>query len=121
MKPNDFASPSLPREDVVEDVVKAPRRLPAGAGFSNAQGSRQKHFPTHLLVGSMTFRTCGGPLAQVSGSGGYYGCLAASKNAFDNKVLVRRALAEKNIVGAVRDRLDDAEEVARSSQKSKRR
>jgi site-specific DNA recombinase len=82
-------------------------------GFSGEQGGRQAHFPTHLLSGSMTCGCCGAAIAQVSGkSGGYYGCLAATKGACDNKTLVRRTLVEKIIVGAVQERITDAEEIA---------
>ncbi len=53
-------------------------------------------------------------MAQVSGkSGGYYGCLAASKSACENRLLVRRSLAERLILAAVHDRLSDAAEVKR--------
>lgn len=41
-------------------------------GFSKAQGSRQKHFTTHLLAGSMVCSSCGATIAQVSGKGGGY-------------------------------------------------
>ena len=82
-------------------------------GFSKAQGSRQKHFPTHLLAGSMVCGSCGATIAQVSGKGGgYYGCLAATKGACDNKTLVRRTLAETVILDAVKDELADPEHVA---------
>jgi hypothetical protein len=52
-------------------------------GFSKEQGSRQAQFssPTHLLAGAMVSGSCGATIAQVSGkSGGYYGCLAATKS-----------------------------------------
>ncbi len=82
-------------------------------GFSKDQGSRQAHFPTHLLAGSMVCGSCGATIAQVSGkSGGYYGCLAATKGACDNKTLVRRTLAEKVILEAVKDEIADPEHVA---------
>lgn len=49
-------------------------------GFSKDQGSREAHFSTHLLAGSMVCGSCGATIAQVSGkSGGYCGCLAATK------------------------------------------
>jgi hypothetical protein len=55
---------------------------------------------------------CGAAMAQVSGKGGgYYGCLAAAKGACDNQLLVRRTLAEKIILGAVRERLSSAEHI----------
>jgi hypothetical protein len=57
--------------------------------------------------------SCGATIAQVSGkNGGYYGCLAATNGACDNKTLVRRTLAEKVIVEAVKDELADPEHVA---------
>jgi site-specific DNA recombinase len=82
-------------------------------GFSGDQGSRQKHFPTHLLAGGMVCSCCGGTIAQVSGkSGGYYGCLAATKGACANKTLVRRTLAEKVILEAVKERISEPEQIA---------
>jgi hypothetical protein len=56
---------------------------------------------------------CGAAIAQVSGkNGGYHGCIAATKGACDNGTLVRRTLAEKVIVDAVKDELADPEHVA---------
>ena len=50
--------------------------------------------------------------AQVSGkSGGYYGCLAATKGACHNKTLVRRALAERVILAAVADVISEPEHI----------
>jgi hypothetical protein len=61
----------------------------------------------------MVCRCCGGTIAQVGGkSGGYYGCLAASKGACENKTLVRRTLAEKVILEAIRQRISDPEQIA---------
>ncbi len=55
---------------------------------------------------------CGATIAQVSGKGGgYYGCLGAAKGACDNKMLVRRKLAETIILKAVREQLGRAEHV----------
>ena len=72
------------------------------------RGSRQAHFPTHLLAGSMVCGSCGATIAQVSGkSGGYYGCLAATKGACDNKTLVRRTLAKKVILEAIQEQIAD--------------
>jgi hypothetical protein len=52
-------------------------------------------------------------IAQVSGkSGGYYGCLADTKGACENKPLVRRTLAEKVILEAIRQRISDPEQIA---------
>jgi hypothetical protein len=92
------------------------RAWPGGKGkrgFSKEQGSRQKHFPTHLLAGGMVCGCCGGTIAQVSGkSGGYYGCLAATKGGCENKRLVRRTLAEKVILDAIQERMSEPEHVA---------
>lgn len=56
---------------------------------------------------------CGGTIAQVSGkSGGYYGCLAATKGGCDNNTLVRRTLAEKMILEAIKQRISDPEQIA---------
>ncbi len=82
-------------------------------GFSNDQGSRQAHFPTHPLAGAMVCGSCGATVAQVSGkSGGYYGCLAATKGACDSKTLVRRTLAEKVMLGAIQEQIADPEHIA---------
>ncbi len=89
------------------------RSWPGGKGrrgFSSGQGSRVKHFPTHLLSGAMVCGACGAAIAQVSGKGGgYYGCLGAAKGACGNKILVRRKLAEDIILRAVSDRLSAPE------------
>jgi site-specific DNA recombinase len=88
---------------------------PGGAGtrgFSSKQGSRQKQFPTHLLAGSMVCGCCGAAIAQVSGkSGGYYGCLAATKGACANKMLVRRVLAERVVIDAVKAEISEPEHI----------
>ncbi len=91
------------------------RSWPGGSGrrgFSHQQGSREQHFPTHLLSGSMVCGRCGATIAQVSGkAGGYYGCLGAAKGACDNKMLVRRKLAETIILNAVREQMSRAEHI----------
>ena len=96
--------------DTVRAKRKAARRSwPGGKGrrgFSKKQGSRQRQYPTHLLSGGMVCGACGAAIAQVSGkAGGYYGCLGAAKGACDNRMLVRRSLAERVILTAVRERL----------------
>ena len=92
-----------------EQARRAWPGAPARRGFSSQQGSRQKTYPTHLLSGAMVCGSCGAAMAQVSGkSGGYYGCLAATKGACANHLLVRRTLAESVILDAVRERLADA-------------
>lgn len=75
-------------------------------GFSDKQGGREKHFPTHLLSGTMVCAACGAAIAQVSRKGGgYYGCLGAARGACDSKMLVPRNLAESVIVEAVQEEL----------------
>jgi len=60
----------------------------------------------------MTCGKCGATVAQVSGkAGGYYGCLAATKGSCDNRLLVRRKLAEKIIIEAVQERLSSVEHI----------
>jgi hypothetical protein len=52
-------------------------------------------------------------MGQVSGkSGGYYGCLTAAKNACDNKLLVSRRLAERRLLAALAQRLENAGSVS---------
>ena len=103
-------------EAVRERRTAMHRTWPGGSGnrgFSKQQGSRQAHFPTHLLAGAMVCGSCGATIAQVSGkSDGYYGCLAATKGACNNKTLVRRTLAEKVILGAIQERIADPEHIA---------
>ena len=61
----------------------------------------------------MVCGSCGATIAQVSGkSGGYYGCLAATKGACENKTLVRRTLVEKVILEAVHEQIADPEHIA---------
>ena len=102
-------------ETVRERRRKVKRSWPGGKGkrgFSAEQGSRQAHFPTHLLSGTMKCGACGAAIAQVSGkAGGYYGCLGATKGACDNKMLVKRKLAEQVIVAAIRERINDPEQI----------
>jgi site-specific DNA recombinase len=85
---------------------------PGRRGFSASQGSRQQHFPTHLLSGTMVCGCCGAAMAQVGGKGGgYYGCIAATKDACDNKLLVRRSLVERIVLDAVRTQLSRPEHI----------
>ena len=61
----------------------------------------------------MACSKCGGSIVKVSGkSGGYYGCLGAAKNACDNRIMVRRSLAERVILAAVRDKLASRENLS---------
>jgi len=89
------------------------RSWPGGKGrrgFSAGQGGRERHFPTHLLSGTTVCGTCGANMAEVSGkAGGYYGCIAATKGACENKLLVRRMLVEKIILENLTAHLSSSE------------
>ena len=91
------------------------RTWPGGKGkrgFSSNQGSRVEQFPPHLLSGTMVCGRCGRSIVQVSGKGGgYFGCLAFRQGACDNKLIVRRKLAERVILEAVAERITDVEHV----------
>ena len=51
-------------------------------------------------------------MAQVSGKGsGYYGCLTATKNACDNKLLVPRRLIERRLLSTIQERVSDAQAI----------
>ena len=79
-------------------------------GFSSKQGGRVTDYPTHLLSGAMRCGECGCKMILESGKkGGYYGCGKANRRACDNRMRVQRRLAEKVIVGAVQERIVDAE------------
>ena len=79
-------------------------------GFSSKQRGRVTHYPTHLLSGAMNCGECGCRMILVSGKkGGYYGCGKANRRACDNRMRVSRRLAEKVIVGAVQERIVQAE------------
>jgi len=89
--------------------LQVQRSWPGGKGrrgFSTGQGSHTQCFPTHLLSGALMCGQCGASIGQVSGkAGGYYGCIGATKDACDNKLLVRRALVERIVLDTVRERL----------------
>jgi len=56
---------------------------------------------------------CGGSVARVSGkSGGYYGCIGATRRKCENRLLVRRTLAERIILAALRERLGSEENLS---------
>jgi len=83
------------------------RRGPKGA--AGRQRSYVETNPPHLLAGLLRCGSCGKSMAQVSGkSGGHYGCLGASKAACENKLLVRRSVAEKCVLAAIREHISDS-------------
>ena len=103
--------------DRVQEKLQQTKRVWPGRsgqrGFEGQQGSRVRVYPTQLLSGAMTCGACGNAIAQVSGkAGGYYGCLGAAKKACDNRLLVRRTLAERLVVDAVRREVSNRERVA---------
>jgi hypothetical protein len=65
-------------ERVQEQLKSLRKTWPGGKrqrGFQGQQGSRVRHYPTHLLSGAVVCGNCNAAIAQVSGkSGGYYGC-----------------------------------------------
>ena len=75
-------------------------------GFSSAQGSRSKVYPTHLLDGILCCASCGNSIGLVGGTrGGYYGCGAAKRRVCDNHLTVCRSKVERIFLRALRDRL----------------
>ena len=109
----------VPQElwDKVQARLLEVRKIwPGGKGrrtFEGQQGGWVALYPTELLSGGMICGVCGSAIAKVSGkSGGYYGCLGAAKGACDNRVLVRRTLAERIITAEVRERLASTENLA---------
>jgi hypothetical protein len=74
------------------------------------------------LPGGIVCGSCGATIAQVSGTnGGYYGCPAATKGVCDTGTLVRRTLADRVVVDAVKPDLADPSTSPTSCVESKRR
>ena len=85
----------------------------ASAASRKSRAAGRRTSPPISSPARMVCGSCGATIAQVSGkSGGYYGCLAATKGACDNKTLVRRTLAEKVILGAIQEQIADPEHIA---------
>ena len=85
-----------------------------GRGFGPGQRSRVHAYPPYLFSGAMVCGCCDRAIALVTGHrGGYYGCSAAARHACGNRVRVPRRVAEKVILGALRDRLLQPEPVSR--------
>ncbi len=103
-------------EQVQKRLLEVRKTWPGGKrrrGFEGQQAGRVAQYPTELLSGGMACGACGGAIAKVSGkSGGYYGCLGATKSKCENRLLVRRALAERIILAAVREKLARSENLA---------
>ncbi len=103
--------------DRVQARLQDVRKLwPGGKGrrgYEGEQGHRVVLYPKELLSGGMVCGVCGSAIVKVSGKGdGYYGCLGATKGACDNRVLIRRTLAERIITAGVREKLSSTENMA---------
>jgi site-specific DNA recombinase len=115
----DEALRIVPQElwDRVEKRLAEVRKIwPAGKGLRGFEGqvqSRVAVYPTELLSGGMVCGVCGATMSKVSGKGGgYYGCFGAVRGKCENKLIVRKTLAERVILAAVRDSLASAENIA---------
>ena len=101
-------------ESLQERRIAMKKLWPGGKGergFEGEKGSRELHYPSHLLSGAMTCASCGATITQVSGKGGgYFGCPAAKKSSCSNKIIVRRKLVEKVILNEVRNRISTPEQ-----------
>lgn len=72
-------------------------------GFQTQTASWVAEYPAELLSGGMVCGVCGAGISKVSGkSGGYYGCFGAVRGKCENRLLVRRTLAERIILASVR-------------------
>jgi site-specific DNA recombinase len=103
-------------DKVQKRLEKTRRTWPGGKsrrGFEGQNGSRVTHYPSELLSGAMVCAVCGGAIGKRSGkTGGYYGCINAGKGACDNKLIVRRTVAERVIISALWDELANTENLA---------
>ncbi len=103
-------------DKVQKRLEKTRRTWPGGKnkrGFEGQNGSRVTHYPRELLSGAMVCAVCGGAIGKRSGkAGGYYGCLNAGKGSCDNKLLVRRTVAERIIITALGDKLANTDNLS---------
>jgi len=101
---------------VQERLGEVRKTWPGGKGrrgFEKQKAGYVAQFPAELLSGAMVCGVCGGAIVKASGkSGGYYGCLGGAKAKCANRLLVRRTLAERIILAAVREKLASAENLA---------
>jgi len=99
-----------------ERIATVHKAWPGGKGKRGFHGHQQSCvavYPQELLSGAMECACCGAAIVKVSGkSGGYYGCLGAKKGACTNKLIVRRTVAEKVILGAVQEKLATPENIS---------
>jgi DNA invertase Pin-like site-specific DNA recombinase len=95
-------------DQVHERLARVQRTWPGGIGRTGFQGlgTYVTHYPSSLFSGSLCCQVCGKSVALVSGkSGGYFGCLGATRRQCENRLLVRRDLVERIILSAVREKL----------------
>ena len=82
-------------------------------GFQSALGNATSIYPQELLSGAMVCGTCGATIVKVSGKGGgYYGCHRAVKRGCDNRIIVRKSVVEKVILGELSNRLSNTDSLA---------
>lgn len=75
---------------------------PGRRGFHGQCRSRVAAYPAEFLSGSLSCSRCGGSIGKVSGKNcGYYGCLRAARRGCDNRLLVRRDVAEDAVAVAL--------------------
>lgn len=103
-------------EQVQARLAEVKKSWPGGKGKRGFEGQKTGRFadyPRELLSGLLTCGVCGGAVARVTGkSGGYYGCIGATRQKCENRLLVRRTLAERIILAAVREKLASPENLA---------
>ena len=100
-------------QERLKDVRKAWPGGKGRRGFQDQTAGRLASYPRELLSGSLSCGACGGAVARVTGkSGGYYGCIGATRRKCENRLLVRRTLAERIILAALREKLASKENLA---------
>ncbi|MGB5198239.1 MAG: recombinase family protein [Candidatus Deferrimicrobium sp.] len=82
-------------------------------GFQGSLGNATSIYPQELLSGAMACGTCGATIVKVSGKGGgYYGCHRAAKHGCDNRIIVRKSVVEKVILGELTNRLSNTDSLS---------
>ena len=82
-------------------------------GFQGATGNAASVYPQELLSGAMTCGICGATIVKVSGKGGgYYGCHRAAKHGCENRIIVRKTVVERVILGELSRRLSNTDSLA---------
>ena len=82
-------------------------------GFQGSLGNATSIYPKELLSGAMVCGTCGAMIVKVSGKGGgYYGCHRAAKHGCDNRIIVRKSVVEKVILGELTNRISNTDSLS---------